>query len=93
MNHSWFQRAVVQFDALAGGFGPQAILSTAFLPMFLGGLMLLSLLDDGWNWAVAGAGCVLLIAGLSILILYGVNGYQKIKLERAHEQGSTRMNL
>ena len=88
-----FQRAVVRFDQTMGDIGPQILLSVCFIPMALGGLMLLSLLDDGFSFHVVIAGSALTLFGMSVLVLYIANGYQKFKMHNNHEHSSDRMKL
>ena len=93
MTQSRFQRAVIRFDAMAGGFGPQLMLSIAFLPMALGGLMLLSILDDGFGWGAVLSGSILILLGLTVLTLYTANTLQNIKMHNEHTRGSERMKF
>lgn len=93
MHQSRFQRAVVRFDTMAGGIGPQVMLSVAFLPMALGGVMLLSILDDGFSWGAVLPGSILILCGLTVFTLYVANAIQKIKMHREHERSSERMKL
>ena len=93
MTQSRFQRAVIRFDAMAGGFGPQLMLSIAFLPMALGGLMLLSILDNGFSWGAVLPGSILILFGLTVLTLYVANSVQKVKMLKEHDRPSGRMKL
>ncbi len=93
MQQSRFQRAVVRFDAIAGGIGPQVMLSIAFLPIALGGVMLLSVLDDGFSWGAVLPGSILILFGLTFLTLYAANAFQKIKMHKEHDRPSERMKL
>ena len=93
MTQSRFQRGVIRFDAMAGGIGPQLMLSIAFLPIALGGLMLLSILDNGFSWGAVLLGSILILLGLTVLTLYVANSVQKVKMLKEHDRPSERMKL
>ena len=93
MTQSRFQRAVIRFDAMAGGIGPQLMLYIAFLPMAFGGLMLLSIIDDGFSWGAVLPASILILFGLTFFTLYAANAFQKIKMHKEHDRSSERMNL